>query len=95
MTIRNYAEQKDSCLEILENGTVSLKYKHAYYIQVMQQILATEAEVGCFWVWTAAPEYNLHCQVFLNTDFLEEAVAKAEVVFNQVVLPELMPGYMK
>ena len=32
---------------------------------------------------------------FLNTEFLEEAMAKAEVFFKQVVLPELMTGHVK
>ena len=96
MTIKNYAEQKDSCLQVLDIGTVSLKYEHTYYAQVQLQILATGAEVGYFCVRTAASECNLHCQeVFLNTEFLEEAMAKAEVFFKQVVLPELMTGHVK
>ena len=45
---------------------------------------------------TAASECNLHCQeVFLNTEFLEEAMAKAEVFFKHVVLPELMTGHVQ
>ena len=31
----------------------------------------------------------------MNTDFLEEAVAKAEVFFKQGVLPELITGDVK
>ena len=70
LSIVNYAAQKDSCLEILENGTISLKYDHSYYTQVQLQILSTEAEVGYFWVRTAAPDCNLHCHgVDMNNDF--------------------------
>lgn len=61
MSIRNYAAQKDSCLKIVENGAISLRYEHAYYTQVQLQILATGAEAGYFCVRTAAPEDNLHC----------------------------------
>jgi len=96
MFIQNYAAQMDSCLEILENGKISLKYDHAYYTQVQLQILATGADVGYFCVRMAAPECSLHCQeVYMNTDFLEEAVAKAEVFFRLVVVPELVTGNVK
>ena len=41
----------------------------------------------------AALECSLHYQeVYLNTDFLEEAVAKAEVFFRLVVVPDLITG---
>ncbi len=96
MSIRNYAAQKDSCLKILENGTISLRYDHAYYTQVQLQILTTGAETGYFCVRTAAPEDNLHCQeVDMNTDFLEEVVGKAEIFFRKVVVPELMTGNVR
>lgn len=96
MSIQNYAVQKDSCLEILENGTISLKYDHTYYTQVQLQILATGADVGYFCARTAAPKCSLHCQeVYMNTDFLEEAMAKAEVFFRLVVVPELITGNVK
>lgn len=64
--------------------------------QVQLQILATGAEAGYFCVRTAAPEDNLHCQdVDMNTGFLEEVVAKAELFFRKVVVPELMTGEVK
>lgn len=44
----------------------------------------------------AAPEFSLHCQqVYMNTDFLEEVVAKAELFFKEVVVPELITGNVK
>ena len=77
MSIQNYAVQKDSCLEILENGTIALKYDHTYYTPIQLQILATGTDIGYFCMRTTAPECTLHCQeVYMNTDFLEEAVAK-------------------
>ena len=76
-SIQNYSVQRDSCLEILEIGTISLKYNHTYYTQVQWQILDTGADVGYLCVRTATPECSLHYQeVYMKTDFPEEAVGK-------------------
>ena len=96
MSIQNYARQKDSCLEVKSNGTISLKYSHNFYAQTQLQFLSTESDVGYFCVRTACPEFNLHCQeVCINTAFLEEAVVKAKVFFEKVVVQELLTRSIK
>ena len=42
MTIKNCAEQKDSCLQVLDIGTVSLKYEHTYYAKFSFRYLPLE-----------------------------------------------------
>jgi len=96
MSIQNYAEQRDSCLEVQSDGTVVVKYNHPYYTPVQLQMLATESDVGYFCVKTACLGSNLHCQeVFMGNNLLEEAVAKADVFFKKVIVPELLTGNIK
>ena len=98
MPIAEYAKQKDSCLEAHSDGTISLKYNHQYYSEVRLQMLSVESDVGYFCVKTApcSLENNFYYQeVYLNTDFLEEAVMKARVFFKEIVVPELLTGSVK
>ena len=88
--------RKIPALKNLENGTISLRYDYVYHTQVQLQILATGAEAGYFCIRTAATEDNLHRQdVDMNADFREEVVAKAELFFMKVVVPEHMTGDVK
>ena len=96
MPITEYAKQKDSCLEAHSDGTISLKYDHQYYSQVQLQMLSVGSDVGYFCVKTACRENNLFSQeVYMNPDFLEEAVVKAHLFFKEVVVPELLTGSVK
>ena len=98
MPIAEYAKQKDSCLETHSDGTISLKYNHQYYSQVQLQMLSVESDVGYFCVKTVpcSLENNFYYQeVYLNADFLEEAVMKAHLFFKEVVVPELLTGSVK
>lgn len=55
--------------------------------------LATESDVGCFCVKTGCPESNSHRQeFFMDTDLVEEAGAKGDIFFKEVVVPELLTG---
>ena len=44
MSIQNFAQQKDSCLEVKSDGTISLKYRHQYYGQSQLQMLSVASK---------------------------------------------------
>ena len=88
------SEDKSFCL-VNAGGQLQLKKDHAYFYQVQLQLLLTGVKYCDFVVWRGGQENQSASEVFMeriepDMNFLDKAVAKAQLFFVQGVLPELV-----
>jgi hypothetical protein len=89
-TIEDAVEDGKFCLEKLSNTEdhFQLKRDHAYYYQVQAQLHCTGAPYCDFILYTNEDIFVERIEVDLS--FLEENIAKAKVLFENSILPELL-----
>lgn len=82
------AEDKQFCLQVVDDGSLELSRKHAYYYQVQAQIFLSGRSYCDFVVWTRR---GMHIErIFGDDAFWADAVASATHFFNVGILPELI-----
>lgn len=81
--------RQDKNCPINEDG--SMKESHQYYFQIQQQMLVTGLNFCDFFVWSFGTEENdkFLIRVNKNVEFCQKLLAKIELVFYKVILPEL------
>ncbi|XP_065088846.1 uncharacterized protein LOC135710255 [Ochlerotatus camptorhynchus] len=86
-------QQSFNDLEYLVSDGDSFKIRtdHEYYLQVQSQIYASNARFGYFYVWSEVDQLCI-C-VEKNTKLWEDSCKKAQVYFQNIILPELLGNY--
>lgn len=88
LSFRKASEESTFCLEILEDGSFTLKKNHAYFYQIQLQMKLCEVMYCDFVVWRVDELVNL--RVSRDDEFLKEAMDRATTFFKYGVLPELV-----
>lgn len=90
-----FREGLDGCSEdprFCLGTTGQLKRNHPYYYQVQQQIFVCDVQYGYFVVWTK--QVMVINRIARDEDLLLRAMAKAEQLFLDHILPELLTRSM-
>jgi len=91
MTVGEYLETKECCLESSESG-IELKQNHAYYYQVQAQMHICDVKYCDFVVCTFPCEVPsiFTIRIFRDAHFWEQCLKKCHEFFKLCVLPELL-----
>ena len=87
------AQDKRSCLTTF-GGNISLNRDHAYYYQVLTQILVCDVEYGDFCICTfpnglqSPPSFHIE-RILPDSKVWEECICSATMFFRKCILPEL------
>ena len=82
------SKDKFFCLEVSDQGNLTLKRKHAYFYQLQLQMKLCNVEHGYFVIWR--PDELLILRILRDDMFLNDTMDKATKFFTHAVLPELI-----
>lgn len=91
MSLEEFAEKKQSCLGINDNGHLTLDNEHMYYYQVQLQMFCTTLEYCDFVVWS--PKCIFIERIPYNQEFIKTHISKALEFHKQVIMPEILGKY--
>lgn len=86
--ISSYCKERNSPIELLNDGSMKLKVDHEYYYQVQMQLFVSSLKMAHFVVWTNVDLViiNIHAdQLFWSTNY-----PKTIIFFKNVILPEMI-----
>ena len=86
LSIAEYASKPDACLEVTDD-IIRLKREHAYFYQVQCQMHATNTSWCDLFLCTTRETFLE--KIYFDADFFSRSVEKAQVVFENVIMPEI------
>ena len=88
--LKDVAEKSSKfCLQKDDDGNFHLDKNHPYFYQCQMQILVTERLYCDFVVWGSSGDIHIE-RIFLDKNFIELQLEKAEKVFWLAIIPELL-----
>ena len=92
LSMQEYVAQTDSCLQ-LTAGQVHLKRDHQYFYQIQCQMHSANFNWCDFFICSAKNSFRE--RIYLDKGFIDKAMIKAEVLFSELLVPEICSRTVK